>query len=283
MSTCISCKNKTSNDRCNNNALAGISYCGVHARNKQPRIWSVINGLDKHATIISKFWRGHNVRKLIQLSGPGTLNRSVCTNQEEISSFEDLKTVDINNYFGFKENDKVYGFDIRTIFDILNRSKNPQNPYTRQPLSIETRRRARDIYRYRFRRRLPIYYENNMTMTIEGIINQRWLQICQIIEENGFYDVDPNIFLGLNKSQLYVFLNLIWNDLKTWAAEHNGKDKSIRPKYVFWTRSIINKYSRAESTSEYSFYVSTVLMTILFDFVDPYAICFIIMSALTRL
>jgi hypothetical protein len=282
MTSCASCKNKTSNDRCGNPALQGLSLCGKHARVKSPRLWNVVNHVDEKIVSISKFWRGYIVRKRLATAGPGVFQRSLCNNQEELVSLEPISKVDVFNYFGFEEGGKIWGFDVRTILDSLQRNLVPTNPYTRQPLTLENRSRLRKIYSYRLRHKLENSYEHNKIQTAELLLLNRWTQICQIVEENGFFQPNPNLFLNLNKTQLYIFLTMIHNDLKPWAAEHKPPH-SQRFRYVFWTNNVLKKHSSTQSLAEYSFFVSTILLSMLYNSVEPYAICFIIMSALYRL
>lgn len=283
MSTrCASCRNKTSKDRCPNNSLPGIKFCGIHSKLKTHRLWIDVNNIEKRANLIIKIWKGYFIRKQLKLAGPGVLQRSKCHNQEEILSFDSIKTVSPFDYFGFQENDKIYGFDVRTVIDAFNRNTIPINPYTRQPLQLDDRKRLRQLYGYRFRNKLPIFYENNKLSDSTTILANRWLQNSQILEENGFYNINPNLFLALNRTQLYIFLTMILNDMKTWAAEHKHTH-SKRFLYVFWIQNILNKYSITQSTQQFSFYVSTILLTILYNSTEPYFICFIIMSALYRL
>jgi hypothetical protein len=282
MSTkCYSCKNKRSNDRCPNTALNGIKFCGVHSKIKSPRLWVDVNNVNSNVILISKIWKGYIVRKCLKRAGSGVLNRSVCNNADEIMSFEPISKVHPLDYFGFEENGKVYGFHICTILDIFNRAHNPQNPYTREVINMETRKRVREIYGFRIRSKLPTYHEDARLIGADNVLSNRWLQVSQIIEENGFYNLNPNLFLGLNKSQLYIFLNMILNDMKSWAAEHNNNSRRFL--YCFWIRKILNKHSSSQTVQEYSFYVSTILLTILYNTIEPYTISFIIMSSLYRL
>jgi hypothetical protein len=282
LAKCASCKNKRSNEQCPNSSLQGIRFCGIHSKIKNPRLWVDVNDVKSKVCLISKIWRGYSIRKRLSLAGNGVMKRTECNNDEELTLLEPIKTVYPLDYFGFEEKGKVYGFDICSILDIANRNLIPRNPYTREPLSIETRKRMRQIYGFRMRNKLSLFHEGNKIIGPDNILNNRWMQICQIVEENGFYDINPNLFLGLNKSQLYIFLNIILNDMKTWAAEHANK-VSKRFIYCFWIRNILHKHASAQSVQEYSFYVSTILLTILYDSVEPYNICFIIMSALHRL
>lgn len=282
MVACASCKNRTSNERCTNTALSGLSLCGRHAKVRSPRLWHIVNNLDAKVVLISKQLRGYLVRRRLQMAGIGVLKRSLCHNSDELVSLEPISTVDCFNYFGFEESGKIYGFDVRTILDTLHRNLVPINPYTRQPLTIETRKRLRDLYSYRVRHKLDTSYEHNSLRTTDVILTNRWTQLCQIVEENGFFNTNPNLFLGLNKSQLHAFLAMIHNDLKTWAAEHKPPH-SKRFLYVFWSNNILKKYTSTQSIAEYSFFVSSILLSMLYDSVEPYSICFIIMSALYRL
>lgn len=281
MPVCAACKNAKSTDRCSNNSLKGVIFCGVHARTKNQRIWSTVNGFDSKVVKIQKVWKGYSIRKWLQLAGPGVLKRSLCNNEDELIIFEPIQTVHPFDYFGFEENGKIYGFDIRSIIDALHRTG--ANPFTRQPLTIESRTRIHQIYGYRIRHRLPNYYEHNTLKTPDALLQNRWTQVCQIIEENGFFNVHPNIFLALNKSQLFILLNMIANDIQVWASEHKSSQSS-RYKYLTWIKTAITKfYNRVEPIHYYSYNVAGVLRIILYDCVDAYNVCFIIMSALYRL
>jgi hypothetical protein len=173
---------------------------------------------------------------------------------------------------------------MRTLFDIFSRNHIITNPYTRQPLSIENRKRLRQLYGYRLRHKLPRFFEHNSLTTANTILQSIWFQVCQIIEENGFSGTDlrPNIFLTMNKSQLYIFINLILNDVKAWASEHKDPHSS-RVKYTFLLQTTKNRFANTNSLQEYSFYVGTTLLSILYSSVEAYSVCFIIMAALYRL
>ena len=147
MNTCLACKNKTSTDRCNLTSIKGLAFCGIHARSKVPRIWSVVNDIDKHVTLISKVWRGYRIRRLLKLAGIGVLKRSLCHNDEELVLLEDRNSVSPLDYFSFQEGDKVWWFDIRSMIGCLNATFVPTNPYTRQPLTVDTRYRLRMLYK----------------------------------------------------------------------------------------------------------------------------------------
>lgn len=285
MSTCASCKNKTSLDRCKNKALMGMKLCGVHAKNKNPRIWSVVNNLDKHVTTITKIWKGYIIRRRLELAGPGVLNRKVCNNQEEISTFEDIRTVSPFDYFAFEQNGQIYGFDVRTIFACLHEKHKSTNPFNRQPFPMEARQRLRKIYAYRLRHSLPNYFKE-FNFSLQNLYQTKWIEVCQMLEENGFVDTNiaPSTFTSLSKLQLSVFLSMVHADLKALAAEKNIKN-SIRDQHANWVGTVLNQYCFMlfKSQFEASYGVGHILRSIIYDSLEPYNVCFIIMSALYRL
>jgi hypothetical protein len=37
--------------------------CGKHVKSKYPRLWNVVNNIDKNVILISKIWKGYFIRK----------------------------------------------------------------------------------------------------------------------------------------------------------------------------------------------------------------------------
>jgi hypothetical protein len=278
---CFSCKNKRSKDRCSNSALNGLLFCGIHAHAKNPRLWEDLELLNKYAQLIQKVWRGHVVRMIIRLAGPGCLKRSLCHNETELVSMDEKERVYPFDYFGFNENGRVYWFDIRSISEIVSNNEKPQNPYTREPLSFETRQRIRKLCVKRHRKQLPTYHIADQRSS-EQIIKTGWIHVCHVIEENGFFDMSPEVFLSLNKTQLYILINLFNNDLKSWASEHTNT-YSRRRKYVHWMKLLLRQYAVGVEYIKFLYLISRVFMSILNDSNEQYSICFMIMSALYRL
>jgi len=282
MISCSSCKNKTSNERCSNKPLKGLIVCGKHAKVKNPRIWLYVNDLDSKAILIQKNWRRHAIRSWIKLAGQGVLNRSCCHNDEEIVTFEDKKSVHPLDYFSFEENGKIYWFDTRSLSENSMTVQQPINPYTRQPLTIETRRRLRQICYKRHRKNLPNIHSTTSTRDVDEIVNTTWLSVCQMVEENGFFGMSPLYFVSLNRTQLFVFVTIIAQDLTAWAAEHTSV-QSRRRRYVFWMKRLIDEFTPENNITRLSYLSSRVLTTILNDCMDNYAVCFMIMASLHRL
>jgi hypothetical protein len=280
MITCASCKNKTSTERCSNKPLRGLILCGTHAKVKNPRLWKDANNVDEKVVRIQKVWRGYIIRQWLKLAGPGVLKRNICHNEEELVTFDDKKSVTPLDYFSFEEAGKVYWFDVRSILQNSIDRLVPLNPYTREPLTLETRRRLRKIAFLRDHRKLACLH-NVSAKSADEMIRMAWTSVCQIIEENGFPEVNPMYFISLNRTQLYIFSSMLKQDLIAWAAEHT-KPGSRRRKYVPWVNRLINEHLAETNTYMLSYITAKCILAILNDYPDPYSLCFIVMSALYR-
>ena len=276
MVLCASCKNKTSLDQCTSLALKGLLFCGKHIKSREKRIWSILNGNNGKASIIQKYWRGYFVRNKIRLAGPGVLNRRDCHNTEELVTMDSKTEVSPLDYFAFTESGKVYWFDIRSLYQYVRNTPKPLNPYTRQPLTLDERKRLRKRQGIFNLHAEPVYAD------LSERVDRKWLEMCQIIEENGFEDMNHLLFASLNKTQLYILLNLVYIDLIAYAAEH--KTPICRKKYVVWMKTVISKFSKFKYGSlQASYNAARAILSILNDSAEPYTLCFIIISAVVRL
>jgi len=217
-------------------------------------------------------FRGWMLRKRLWLAGPGVLCRKNLANTEDVVTCEE--NVHPMEYFAFVENDKTWWFEFSTIWAWCQRSHQPVNPYTKVPLTAETRRRLREMWAYRRRHNEPIPPEAN---TFEERLRGRWNIMCQAFEDNGFVDVHPNQFMRLNKSNLAVAFRFLRADLQVSMR----KTDAMFDKFMSWThRGIQNAYQL--STVQYLLQSSYVLMLMTCMPVDPYITIFTILSALHR-
>jgi len=283
MVLCASCKNKTSLEQCPSQAVKGLLFCGKHVKSKVKRLWADLNNGKKNATHIQKIWRGYFIRKRLKLAGEGVLNRKDCHNTEELVTLDDKTKVHPLNYFSFREADKLWWFDVRSLYHILKKSAKPANAYTRQLLSIDTRKRLRDLCRIRKKLGIDNYHDAPKPETFADLVNEKWLTVCHIIEENGFFDMNHLLFSSLNKTQLYILMNFIYIDLLEYSSEHKTPD-SNRKKYIVWVKTLLTKFAKYKYGSlQASYNVSRVLLSILNDCSENYTVCFIIISAACRL
>jgi hypothetical protein len=261
-------------DQCSSNALKGFLFCGKHLKMKHKRLWSDVSPNRNEATNIQRIWKGHFVRRWIKLAGAGCLKRGDCHNDEELVTMESKTKVDPFSYFSIVEANKIYWFDICSINQWIKTSST--NPYTRQNLILEDRRRLREICR--MRRKLQI---GNLHK-IDHSISSKWIDICQIIEENGFFDMNHLFFQSLTRSHLHDFLVILMKDLVALAS---GKSVTSRYHlYIEWIKLRIENFNRYKFTTlDLSEKVANTILVILYDCVNNFDICYAIVSTRYKL
>ena len=173
----------------------------------------------KYVIKIQKVFRGFLCRKIIKLKGDGYFDRSKCVNQTDFLSMDELKIIPPLQFFSYTEYDgKIYGFNILSIFNLINKEKNKQpiNPYTR---NIIVDKVVNDVYKIIClskicKQPISIIIKNEMNeMSNKKKIEMKVLDIFQYINSLGNYS-EPKWFLSLTKIQLYKFfreLSDIWN------------------------------------------------------------------------
>lgn len=260
---CAAVRKKGSFDQCSTKPLNGHTLCGRHARMKVPVIWAVVN--QQRAPKIHKVQalvRGWILRKRLQLAGPGVLCRKNLMNDDDLVTCTEKDKQHPLDYFAFEENGKIWWFDFNTIWCWALRSTNPTNPYTKVPLSNDVRRRLREIWRASVLRR---HYPTESKDPRERLLS-RWTMICQLFAENGFMDMNPNMFLRLSQRDYYFIFRMIRDDI------------SNQDRFRHYAQDICTVGMRNQFYMQNSFYLQ-MLLTL---HKDPYIMAFTVLSALYR-
>ena len=210
MPRCASTKNKKSDDQCPHDALRGHTMCGRHRTVKAPRMWAVVVK-DRTAplTRFQAIFRGRKVRQYLALCGPGVLQRSPCVNDEDVVTCVEKGRQDPFDYFGMEEAGKVWWFDFASIWVWSLKSVDPVNPYTRGPLTIETRKRLREMWVLRINRKMVMPPE---VQNAEERARLRLTMLCQTFADNGFTDVSLGQLMQLCKASHVAIWRFLRDD-----------------------------------------------------------------------
>lgn len=282
MNQCVSCKNINSAERCPLKSLTGIPFCGKHAKMKKHKLWVEPEHLSVNAIKIQKLWRGYSVRHYLELAGKGVLKRSLCHNEEEVNSLEDKHRQHPFEYFSFEESGKLWWLDVRSMYEWSVQQTKPSNPYTRQDLSREDCARFRELLVLRKIRKWS--NEHNLEKDFPSKFSDKWMRICQEIEEKTFTEINPIFFGTMSRNTMYVFTRMILQDVTAWRNEKPHGPKSRRAKYVYWLWNCAKKQvTNVNTPIQNSYFLAGTLLNILMDCKESYPVCFIILSALYRL
>jgi hypothetical protein len=164
--------------------------------------------LSSRARKIQSVFRGYLQRVLNRLCGPAFIKRSLCTNDSDFVTLDELRYIPHNQFFSYKDEDGfVYGFDIISLSKMMSkREKDVLNPYTRRAIPMESINNIACILRLNGILKHDICLDDVfMEVTQKKSIEFRALDLFQSIDALGNYS-DCQWFLSLRIQQLQIFL-----------------------------------------------------------------------------
>tara|TARA_B100000700_G_scaffold197258_1_gene217016 strand:+ start:147 stop:1352 length:1206 start_codon:yes stop_codon:yes gene_type:complete len=163
-----------------------------------------------------------NVRNKIKYNnnkykGIGFYDRTLCNNQEDFYTLNNLNTIPDEYFFSYTDVDKfVYGFDIRSLIMLVKSSTQCLNPYNRKVIPTKAIEYMDKRIKQMSQRNISIVYEDNTEYTPEQKMMFRVTEVFQKIDECNVAAGGTNVnwFLNLSIINLKIFykeLEDIWN------------------------------------------------------------------------
>ena len=191
--------------------------------------------LSKYALVIQKMIKGKLVRKWCAMHGPAYINRSLCTNQTDFFTMNELKNVPINQFFSFKDADGfIYGFNIISLYTLHQKASenNEQalNPYNRNKLPKTLIKDFRDMIRISrvLKYDIEINIQEDNDITDEKKLELRILSLFQEIDRLGNYS-DQSWFTSLTREQIVLYLRELYDIWNYRAQLSNETKRNIAP------------------------------------------------------
>ena len=203
--------------------------------NKRELIFLLYNYLkySHFATKIQSRFRCHLVRYMERLRGPGLTEQ--CVNETDFYTLEDLKGLDRSQFYSFKDKDGfIYGFDICSLWNMVVKEKQKQNPYNRNTLPVhKIYNDIRSIVKINklFGLKLNLELDNDLSQfSQEKQVEMRAINLFQKVDENGFI-TDAKWYLNLNRSGLKRFLAELLDIWQYRAQITNETKRKINPSH----------------------------------------------------
>lgn len=250
------CKNvkskKDTKTRCVNTATHG-NYCWLHY--KRPNMW-VPNGMITPATTtapkikarvikanrrleaatqIQQWFRSLKDMHQRRRRGPAYFARSLCVNDADFFSTDPVTDISGVMFFSYKdEKDHVYGFDVRSIAMLIDKSDDPEsveNPFNRGLIPVPVIHKVHKLVRQLTRAKLPTKWEQLKPDTPVQQFRMKVVDLFLMIDQLNYYS-SPNWFLTMNETAHKTFyreLHGIWNVRANLSSEQK---RQIVPNYT---------------------------------------------------
>lgn len=178
--------------------------------------------LSYYALKIQKHIRGKLHRKYIKYHGPAFLHRHLCTNTSDFLTMDEMKDIQYEQFFSYKDNDGfIYGFDLVSLHNLIYKSNGIiKNPYNRRNIPNQAMEEFKTLFRLSKLFKIPISVEIKdieSEITPEKSTELRILSLFQNIDSLGNYS-SPSWFSSLNQSQLIKFIRELM-DIWSYRAQ----------------------------------------------------------------
>lgn len=180
------------------------------------RIYNYFNQRDS-VKIIERVYKKYLYTKYKNLRGPAVFNRKLCVNDTDFFTTENISEIPYSQFFSFKcRDDKVYGFNIISIYNLLFTHCETLNPYTRNLINKTVFKKIKKIIKLSklLNEKLNIKEEEyddddeilKTLITPERQFISNCTSLFQYIDNLGNY-TDAKWFIDLNLLQMTKFLH----------------------------------------------------------------------------
>ena len=171
---------------------------------------------------VQKIMRGCLQRKYNNIHGPAFKERTLCTNNFDFLSMDELTNIPNEQFFSFRDEDGfIYGFDILSLHNLIYKCNGVvKNPFNQQLLSSKVIENFRSLLRLSRVLKINILTEiSDVTKEVSDkkSVELRALTLFQNIDALGNYS-NAQWFLILNRNQL---IKLVREIVDIWQYRAN--------------------------------------------------------------
>jgi hypothetical protein len=178
---------------------------------------------------IQKVFRGCLQRKYNNCHGPAVIDRSICTNNTDFFTMDELKELPIEQFFSYKDEDGfIYGFDLLSIYNLIYKCNGVlKNPYNRHLISSKVIENFKTLLRLSKILKIQICTEIkdiSLEISCKKSLELRILALFQNMDALGNYS-DSKWFINLNRVQLVRLLREL---IDIWTYRVNLSEETKR-------------------------------------------------------
>ena len=179
--------------------------------------------------IVQKYVRYFLTKKYIKCHGPAFYNRSLCSNDVDFCTLDNLSSIRYNQFISFTDNNShIYGFDIKSLYNLFIKSDNAKknsnsnsnlsnvlNPFTNVFFSHSILEQLLEYIRLTklLELELDLNYDELIIVSLNKQLEMKILTLFQRIDSLGNY-TNIKWFMELDKYGLIHFIRKladIWN------------------------------------------------------------------------
>jgi hypothetical protein len=162
-----------------------------------------------YAIRLQRCWKNNLRYKYHTQHGPAVNKRKLCNNVSDFLSLDDIDKIPYSQFFSYKDNDGfIYGFNIKSFYNLLKNDNEPKNPYNREAIHQDIKTQFIKLLKYgKLLKEILIVNINHdlNKLSITQQISLKANRIFQKIDSFG-HITDTNWFLGLDVGKLIMLI-----------------------------------------------------------------------------
>ena len=169
------------------------------------------------AIFIQKIVRKYFIKKYISFHGPGFHDKSLCTNDADFCTLDDLTEIPYNQFISIKDEENfIYGFDIKSLYNLYLKTKTTvENPFNKKVLHKNVYKQLIKFIKLSrlLNIKTSINYEELTGLNETRKLEMKVLTLFQTMDSLGNY-TNISWFNNLTKYELIRFIRElieIWN------------------------------------------------------------------------
>lgn len=186
------------------------------------------------AIIIQKNVRSYFIKKYVLLHGPGFKDKSLCANDADFCTLDELTEIPYNQFISIKDEENfIYGFDIKSLYNLYLKNKTSvENPFNKKVLHKNVYKQL--IKFIKLSRMLniktSINYEELTGLNETRKLEMKVLTLFQTMDSLGNY-TNITWFNNLDKYELIRFIRELMEIWNYRAALSQEVKREICPPY----------------------------------------------------
>lgn len=191
----------------------------------------LVNKIYKYLYLSNKIINIQKMTRLYLVSlykkhhGPAYLDKSLCVNETDFLTLENISEIPKSQFFSYKDNDgMIYGFNVSSLYEYIFKKENKTNPYTRNIIPKTIISNIRNLIR------VSKILNINMEIKIKDDVispkksfELRVVSIFNKIDELGNY-TNYNWFYTLEKPYLIRYIREL-HDIWTYRLQLSAQVK----------------------------------------------------------
>ena len=151
-------------------------------------------------------------KRYIKCKGPALIKRDLCVNSTDFYTFQSIRDISFNEFISYTDSNNItYGFNIVSLYNLLVKSANKENPYDRKTIPVSVIKNIKHLLKYskKYNNKIDIHIEKDALLDKHERLKLKAIELFQEINILG-NNVNYEWFWNLSLTKTKLFIKTLW-------------------------------------------------------------------------